>query len=278
MPDNIIKHTVVVNQNSSFASNLMDIDFRHQQFTDFSGHNKEITRCNFSYAFFQRAYFRKVRFIECDFTGAKFFDSNLRDAEFIKCKFPYSIFKFTLIRSREVIQNLPEWPNVRITLLQNHKANANSLGDSKSSRLYLFLEIESSKEHLRRARKKEDGYYTSKYKGWRSSIDIYWKSFIIYLDDILWGHGESPWKIARNVIILIALFSFFQTLSIASAENFPLKQCVAKFLNYMWEDLKTFVGVTAKEVSDFTKVLLILFRYLTIGLFIRILFNKYSWR
>lgn len=278
MADNIINHRVIVNQNSSFSSNLTDVDFRHQQFTDFSGHNKEITRCNFSYAFFQRVYFRKVKFIDCDFTGAKFFDSNLRDAEFINCKFPYSIFKFTMIRSGEVIQNLPEWPNVRITLLQNHKANANSFGDSKSSRLYLLLEIESSKEHLRRARKKEDGYYALKYKGWKNSLEIYLKSFVIYIDDLLWGHGEKPWKIARNVIFLIAIISFFQALSICLKENLHFKIFVDKFLNYTWQDLKTFVGVAANEVSDFTKVILIMFRYLTLGLFIRILFNKYSWR
>jgi hypothetical protein len=278
MPENIAKHDVTVNQNSSFASNITGVDFRHQQFTDFSGHNKEITNCNFSYAFFQRAYFRKVKFVNCDFTGAKFFDSNLRDAEFTNCKFPYSIFKFTLIRSNEVIQNLPEWPNVRINLLQNHKANANSFGDSKSSRLYLLLEIESSKEHLRRARKKEDGYYATKYKGWRNTIDIYWKSLIIYIDALLWGHGESPWKIARNIIIVIAAISLFQALSKTSAENLSIKQFASQFFNFTWEDLKTFVGVTANEVSDFIKVVLILFRYLTLGLFIRILFNKYSWR
>lgn len=278
MIENITKHIVTVNQNCSFASNLTSIDFRHQQFIDFSGHEKVITNCNFSYSTFQRAYFRKVKFINCDFTGTKFFDSNLRDAEFTNCKFPYSIFKFTLIRYDEVVKNLPEWPNVRITLLQNHKANANSFGDSRASRLYLLLEIESSKEHLRRARKKEDGYYVTKYGGWKKTIDVFWKSSIIYIDDLLWGHGESPWKIARNVIVLIAIVSFFQTLSVSLREKLSLNESSEQFIFYNWKDLKAFVGVSVVDVSDSIKVLLILFRYLSFGLFIRILFNKYSWR
>jgi hypothetical protein len=273
----INKHTVTVHQNASFATNLETVSFQHQQFTDFSGHNKEIKKCDFSYAFFQRAYFRKVKFIECDFTGAKFFDSNLRDAEFINCKFPYAIFKFTIISSQQVLNNLPEWPNVRIYLLQNHKANANSFGDIKAVRTYLLAEIDSNKEHLRRARKRTEGYYATKYRGFWIRARIFWKSALLYVDDLSWGHGESPWKIARNVVVVILGLSVVQAIS-----RYDSSQTLPSLLHNFWRilksDIKTFVGITVSDVGDMAKVILILLRYLTLGLFIRVLFNKYSWR
>lgn len=277
MPD-IINYVVTMNSNASFGSDLRDKDFKHQQFTDFSGHNKKITNCDFSYTVFQRAYFRKVIFENCDFTGAKFIDSNLRDAEFINCKFPYAIFKFTLIRYTEVVKNLPEWPNVRIILLQNHKANANSFGDSKSSRLYLRLEIESSKEHLRSARKKNDGYYKTKYGGFWRSAEVFWKNFVIYIDDLLWGHGESPWKIARNAALFILMIAIIQTLRLPEMTKISFWELRESFISFIWSDFKVFVGVPADQVSDKFKVALILLRYLTLGLFIRVLFNRFSWR
>ncbi len=171
--DKITQFTVKVNQNASFSSDLSGEKFQHQQFTDFSIHKKVIKDCDFSFAFFQRVYFRDVKFINCNFTGAKFFDSNLRDAEFENCRFNYAVFKFTIIRSKQVLNNLPEWANVRIYLLQNHKANANSLGDTKAVREYLLEEIDSNKEHFRNARKRSDWYHATKYKGFWIRCDIY---------------------------------------------------------------------------------------------------------
>lgn len=104
----IIKiYEVKVHANGSFLTDIEGEKFSHQQFIDFSAHNVEINNCNFSFAVFTRVYFRKVKFKDCDFTGAKIFDSNLRDDEFFNCKFQYALFKFTLIRTKEILRNLP---------------------------------------------------------------------------------------------------------------------------------------------------------------------------
>jgi uncharacterized protein YjbI with pentapeptide repeats len=153
---------------------------------------KEINNCNFSYAVFTRVYFKKVKFTNRVFTGAKFFDSNLRDAEFINCNFEYTIFKFTLINAREVLRNLPERPNVKILLMQNHKANANSLGNTRAVRLYLLEEIEASKEHLRRANKRNEAYYSEKYKHWKAKLDVWWRSKVLFVDYLV-CHENQCW-------------------------------------------------------------------------------------
>lgn len=266
-------------RSASFTSDLSNADFKMHQFTDFSGSRKELKKCDFSYSTFTRVYFRKVKFIECDFTGAKFFDSNLRDAEFENCKFHYASFKFTLIRSSQVLKNLPEWPNVKIYLLQIHKANANSIGDTKAARLYLLEEIEANKEHLRRAIKRNEGYYSVKYSGFKSKIVVYYKSISLKVDNFLWGHGESLWKMFRNVIAFVLIVSVYQTLSTIELGNTSLIQSLKLLFGYVRSDIKIFVGVPNTYIeSNLIIASLIFLRYLTLGLFIRILFNKFSWR
>ena len=275
---NIKEYSVVKYQNGSFVENISDEKFILHQFTDFSANDKEIKNCDFSYALFTRVYFRKVVFTNCNFTGAKFFDSNLRDASFINCKFPYAIFKFTIIRSKQVLHNLPEWPNVKINLLQNHKANANSLGDFNAVREYLLEEIEANKEHYRRARARKEHYYSEKYKSFRSQVEIYWKSFCIYIDDFLWGHGESPMKIIRNVIVIIIILTLIQFSFVDSVA----KNTIGQDWKTLWvtfkDSWKVFIGFGNIKINGWCKAILIVFRYITFGFFVRILFNKYAWR
>jgi hypothetical protein len=275
----INQHQPQVFKDASFQQSETGANFKMHQFTDFSGVDKEFIKCDFSYSTFTRVYFKKVNFIQCNFTGAKFFDSNLRDATFQNCKFHYASFKFTMIDSKQVLSNLPDWANVKSNLLQLHKANANSLGDIKASRAYLLAEIAASKEHLRKAIDKSDGYYSLKYKSWQSQLQVRWKYFLLSMDDFIWGHGESPWRIIRNVIAYFLLLSIIQTIfkddsgGRTFADNFRI------LFEYFKLDIKTFLGVpNTKLESDFIIGSLILLRYVTLGLFIRILFNKYSWR
>jgi hypothetical protein len=95
---------------------------------------------------------------------------------------------------------------------------------------------------------------------------------------LLWGHGESPWKIARNVVITILFLSIFQTLFKEGIWNGYAQNFIWELLKFVKNDAKIFVGITIEDINDFSKIVLILLRYLTLGLFIRILFNKYSWR
>lgn len=262
-------------QNARFEEdNIVNLKFQHCQFIDFSGHNKQITNCDFSYTFFNRVYFNDVVFNGCNFTGAKFFDSNIRDATFINCKFHYAIFKFTLLKTDNILANLPEWPNAKTFLLQNLKANANSFGDTRSARKFLLSEIDSTKEHLYRARKKSETYYAHKYSGLGPTIEVYWKSFWLLVDKLAWGYGTAPWRIVLNVLIVFIVLAFIQTISAFNS----VQDIASNYWLYLKENIKAFLGMDANNIDGEYIAVLILVRYLTLGLFIRILFNRYSWR
>lgn len=272
------KHEVVIHVNESFSTSQENMDFSHHQFTDCSGYEKVFTKCNFSYCLFQRAYFRKVKFIECNFTGAKFFDSNFRDADFEHCKFPYSIWKFTLIQQKQVLNNLPEWPNVKVLLLQNHKANANSFGDVKAVRAYLSEEIEANKEHYRRAMQRNEGYYSKKYSKRGQWFTAFRKYYGLKLDNLIWGHGESPIRVLLSIIFLILFTAILQSYFSDNIGTNSLKQGLSAFVTYSINDLKAFIGIQSVDVNDIAKGVLTVFRYVALSLFVRILFNKFSWR
>ncbi|MBV8252326.1 MAG: pentapeptide repeat-containing protein [Chitinophaga sp.] len=274
----IAKPVNVIHSNESFSEDQIDEDFSHFQFTDCSAYEKVFTRCNFSFCVFQRSYFRKVRFIECNFTGAKFFDSNFRDANFERCKFHYSIWKFTLIQQKQVLNNLPEWPNVKVLLLQNHKANANSFGDVKAVRAYLSEEIEANKEHYRRAMLRNEAYYSSKYSKVGQKLTAIRKYYGLVIDNVIWGHGEKPLRVLFSIILLILLTAILQLVFSDNIEKNTLEGSFSGFMAYCANDVKAFIGIQGADVSDFVKGSLIIFRYVAFSLFVRILFNKFSWR
>lgn len=271
----IEQYKVTENKNASFSDNLTDANFQHQQFIDFSSNGKTLTNCDFSYCVFQRVYFKKVKFICCNFTGAKFFDSNLREAEFENCKFHYSLFKYTIVNPIEVLRNLPEWPNAKVLLMQNHKVNANSLGDIKASKRFLLEEIDANKEHWRRAMAKKETYYSNKYAGFENWFKTRYNYYKLILDNLIWGHGETPWKIVVNLFILLLIISV--------SLSFSTDSSVINFFNNIYENfkgaVKVFLAIPQRIIFDSTPLaIIILARYLSLGLYIRIMFNKYSWR
>lgn len=271
----ISKFNITENKNAAFTENITGESFQHQQFVDFSCNGKVITNCDFSYCVFHRTYFKKVKFINCNFTGAKFFDSNLREAEFENCKFPYALFKYTLVNAGQVLKNLPEWPNARRLLLQNHKVNANSLGDIKASKRFLLEEIDANKEYWRRAIKKKESYYATKYPGWKNWFWTRYQYRILKLDNWIWGHGEVPWKIVLNIFLLLALISVVLGFSV----DYTMWESLGNVYINLKAAIKIFLGIQQHQITDNVSIAVItLARYLSLGLYIRIMFNKYSWR
>ena len=271
----ISQYTVQENKYSGFGEDVLNTSFQHQQFIDFSGNCRIITNCDFSYCVFTRTYFKKVKFINCNFTGAKFFDSNLREAEFESCKFHYALFKYTIINPSEVLKNLPEWPNAKKLLLQNHKANANSLGDVKASKKFLLEEIDANKEHWRRAKNRKETYYTTKYSGIGNWFWTRYNYYRLIVDNWIWGHGEAPWKIVLNLFLLLLIISMLLSFNENSNFNLFLDQIATHYKSAV----KIFLGISQHTTTNNSAIaIIVLARYLSLGMYIRIMFNKYSWR
>jgi hypothetical protein len=276
------RHTIL---RAVFDKNEKDKDYKFYVFDDANGKGATFFNCDFSYCFFENAYFHEAKFENCKFIGIKIKSSNFRNCTFIGCDFKFATFIETILPIKEILKNLPTWPNVRSELLQNLRVNANETGDTKNISLIIKEEIKSDKEHWRLARKRPDLYYTKKYSGFLKRIKVYYESFKIWIDWFIWGHGEFPMSLIRSIILTILIFSVWIFLSnshsLFSASSFQISsfnklisESFRDTINYFF-DLK----IEDKLSKGFWWLLtLSIFKYLYLGLFINIIMKKFSRR
>jgi uncharacterized protein YjbI with pentapeptide repeats len=91
-----------------------DRDFSGLRLEDLNGFKKTFENCNFSASYIARGYFRDATFVKCKFVGCRITETNFREARFMQCDFRYTIFDRCLLPIKELISNLPLWPNVKI--------------------------------------------------------------------------------------------------------------------------------------------------------------------
>jgi hypothetical protein len=248
-------------------------------FKDVAGNTATFERVNFSFSVFARAYFHKANFVDCQFTGCRFEDCNFREARFSRCDFKYAFFDKTILPVKEIIGSAPEWPNVRRLLMQNLRANAESLGDVEAQRAFIREEMKARREHLRRARNRQEPYYARKYAGFRNWVSIRWQSLWLWIDRNLLGYGEH---IGRAVIgsvillLLIALIQFALTVDVSISITSALSQLVSscQYVVFLLLD----VPETKAQPPVFLAVIVIILRYFLIGVLVAALFRKLSHR
>ncbi len=269
-------------KNVSFPVEVSDKLFIRSHFVDVGAKKTVFNNCNFSHSIFTRTYFRDAKFIDCTFIGARFYDCNFRHAELTRCDFKYATFKDTIIPVGEVIANLPEWPNVKRELLQSHRSNAQSIGDADAVKIYIREEMTALREHYRRARERKEKYYADKYAGVARWIEVRWRSFSLWLGWVIWGYGEYPGHLLRFTsvsILLLSLVVFLQSGTLS--ENTTLSQIGSA----LWEGLKStiliFLGLPQTDYASIhwsITTIIVLFRFIIFGLFISVLFRRFSKR
>lgn len=274
-----------IKQSPFKTETISERDFKHTLFKDIDGKEKTFRNCDFSYCVFIRAYFRKAKFKNCKFIGSRFYDCNFRGAELTECDFDYAQFKDTLIASYEVMQNLPKYPNQKRDLMQFHRVNAESIGDFEAIKIYVRAELEATREHWRKARIRSDRYYKDKYPGVKNYFKACFKSLYLLLDWIIWGHGEYPGKLFRSILVLLvgyAVWIFFQIGGIA--ENTTIAQIGILIWDSVIVGISIFLGTPSVsdeyllKISWGTKAIIVLTRYVSLGLFISALFRQLSKR
>ena len=174
-------------------------------FRDCAGDKASFESVDFSYCVFERCYFRKSAFKDCRFTGARFIDCNLREAQFAGCDLKYVTFRGSHVETRQMLANLPDWPNVRRDLMRALRVNAVSVGDVEAIKHFVREEIEAEREHLRQARLSKSGYYYDHYSGFRRQASVRWKSVVLWLDRWIWGHGEYPLRLLLSTAIYLTI-------------------------------------------------------------------------
>jgi Pentapeptide repeats (9 copies) len=168
---------------------------QHSRFTDVNGKDALFEGLDFSYCLFTRAYFHNTTFANCRFVGAHFIDCNFRNSTLRDCDFSYSNFNGTRIPTREILKNLPPWPNVRRELLQILRRNATSVGDYTSERIFVIREIDSEKEHYRRAWRRDEPYYQRKYDPKLKWLLAGLRLMALKIDSLFGGTGSGSGRL-----------------------------------------------------------------------------------
>lgn len=254
-------------------------NFQHHVFRDTGAKKLEFKDCDFSYCLFERAYFHGCEFVDCKFIGSRFVDCNFRNTAFDGCDFEYAVFKSTLVSHKQLLRNLPAWPNVRRELLRTLRINAENIGNEEAVKEYVREELAASREHLKKAREGKESYYAKKYKGLASKITIYWQSMSLWLDWHLWGHGEYPGKLIRTIVLILIISTFYRLFNDNTlSENTTLLTVYSLTIQYLIENMYVFVGVLPDKYPGGLGALLALARYISLGLFISVLYKRLARR
>ncbi len=281
-PSNNIEEKWTLVEKKIFDTHIKSKDFSFHQFVYVGAKGIEFKNCDFSFSFFERSYFRNAKFIDCKFIGTKFYDCNFFKAQFSGCNFKYSIFRNTLISHEQVLDNLPEWPNVKRELLRAHRVNAESIGDIEAVKVFIRAEMDAQREHLKRARERKESFYSKHYKGIINQTKVRWKSFWLWLDWVTWGHGEYPFNLLRFIAVILFLFSILILLDILPFNSdLTIGSLFKKFMSSLKLTTLVFLGIeknAAEIVPLYLEIILALLRYTILGLWISVLFRRLSKR
>lgn len=184
-------------------------DFKNSELISASGKGGRFEGVDFRYSDMENCYFHEAHFENCNFTGVKMRRCNFRTATFNNCRFEYITIDETPIDYRQVVKQLPSWPNVAQEILQALRRNAVTLGETKEVRELTLLEVEQEREHLRRARKRQESYYDRKYGSFRDQFRVRLKSLTLWLSGIIWGHGEKLINLVASCFFFVAVLSCF---------------------------------------------------------------------
>lgn len=255
-------------------------DFSGMRLEDLNGYKKKFENCSFDASYIARGYFREAKFIKCRFVGCRIKETNFREASFTRCDFRYADFDRCLLPVKELVSNLPQWPNVRRELVQNLRANARAVGDFNSDHLLLQYELEAERDHWAKARKQEDSYYQDKYGSFWQQARSNFNSAALTLDSWLWGHGFSflrltTWTIA--ILLMLIVILFFN--SYCCPETMTLAQTVGNLKISAIQTLSLYIDlpdISADLVKQhwWFSTIVVMLRYISLGLFITCFYRR----
>lgn len=157
------------------------------------------------------SYFRNCRFINCDFTGANISASNLRGTHFEGCDFRYSTWEHTILDENFLDKCLPSEENLARDLVRSLRVNFAQIGNYEAVNKSASIEVSLTGAHLFHATYSRQSHYRSKHKGWdrilHGLLHARWKAL-----DILWGNGESIFRIITSGVCVILLSAILLTL------------------------------------------------------------------
>jgi hypothetical protein len=202
---------------------LRDKIFKRCLFLRMGLKNTKLEKVTFHQCIFMDCYLREAKFHNVDLTGSTFDGCNLEHATFQGCRFRYAKFRRCLLDYNEIIEPLPNQPNIALLLLKSLKCNALEIGDRKIIDNLLALEIEVEKQELKNRFRAVSSYYKARY----NVIDRL-SSFIRFTGLVFsgwfWGHGMKLKSLFRSTLFIVILFAIlFYCFGTFSHKDLPLQ-------------------------------------------------------
>jgi hypothetical protein len=255
-----------------FNEDVTDGEFRNRLLIRVVAKNRKFKNVDFKYTIFDTCYFRQCVFEECDFIGSRFAGTNLHGSNFSNCKFDYVVFERTHITADILDTNCPGPENLKLRFARSLRTNFQSLGDSDAVNKAIALELVATESHLLKAWKAPESYYRAKYRGWdRIKIFLQWLSFKSL--DLVWGNGESAWKLVRAVAALLLLMALVHVIAFGDSGG------RAEYWSAIWKMPQVLLGVLIPpQYPAAYLAVIVLIRLIAFGFLMSIIIKRFNRR
>jgi hypothetical protein len=262
------EHCKPVFENKEILTDIFDEDLSQKAIHRIYAVKKTFNKVSFKQSDISYAYFRNCKFINCDFTGATITASNMRGSSFDGCNFKYTTWEHTILDADFLDKCLPSEENLARDLVRNLRVNFAQIGNYEAVNKSASIEVKLTGEHLFQAAYSKQSHYRLKHKGWDRVFHgirhAQWKAL-----DILWGNGESIFRIIISGTVFIFLSAIL--LTIFDAE-FPFPVAIRSVAIGFW-------GIkTSPLPPDSYLVFLTIIRFTLFGLFMAVLVKRFSRR
>jgi len=166
---------------------LRNVNLRWAVFRDVGFKNARFVGCNLSQATLAECYLRHAKFEKCDLVNAHFDSCDFSQASITESRIDFAGFKNCEIRLENIAFNADATPQAMVRVCRSLKLNAMSMGNFADAGELTYLE----KTYERRAL-----YARKEWAAWLGSL----------LQDLLWGYGEKPWRLALVMLVNIVIF------------------------------------------------------------------------
>ena len=167
---------------------LKNVNLRWALFRDVGFKNARFVNCNLSQVQFQGCYLRRAQFEKCDIVNSHFEDCDFSQAAIVESRVDFASFKNCAIGMENLRFPRDTAPRAMVRICRSLKLNAMSMGNFADAGQLTYLE----KSHERRGFAQEGAWAR-----WAGSA----------LQNLLWGYGEKPWRLAAFMVLGIVLFS-----------------------------------------------------------------------
>jgi hypothetical protein len=259
-------------EDQGFSEDESNSDYSNHLFIRVRAKGRRFEGVNFNYTIFDSCYLRNCTFVSCSFIGCRFVAVNFRGSSFSMCKFDYSTFEKTLIANDILERESPQLENLKAEFARSLRINYQQLGDAESANKAIHIELEATKAHLWNAWSSKATYYREKYHGWRR-VEYFARWLAFKLLDLLWGNGESPWKLLRSVMFLFLIMAVYDALKIEDSSQ------IASYKNAFFGAPSIFLGIVSNSLLPrWYLTLIAAIRLVTFGAFVSILTKRLNRR